>query len=297
MKINMDAMEKDLLKKDIFYIGCHESYSGGFVKMAKDALSIGANTFQFFLRNPRGSKAKDVDSHDMEEFLKILAKESFGPILVHAPYTLNPASSKGEVRRFAKEVLFDDLMRMESFPGNFYNFHPGNHLHQGEEKGIDLVSEIINDILQEDFHTTLLLETMAGKGTELGKTFGELADMISKIHLSHKVGVCLDTCHIHDGGYDIVKDLDKVLEIFQKEIGLEKLYAIHLNDSKNELGAKKDRHALIGEGHLGLKTFERIINHEKLRHLPFFLETPTDLAGHKKEIELLKTLRHPSSIS
>lgn len=282
---------------DIFYIGCHESYSGGFTKMATDALSIGANTFQFFLRNPRGSKAKDIDLEDMQTFLTLTREHHFGPILVHAPYTLNPASSKPEVRQFAREVFVDDLARMELFPGNLYNFHPGNHLKQGEEKGIQLVVEVLNDILSKDSQTTILLETMAGKGTELGKTFEELAEMISHIRHDEKVGICLDTCHIHDGGYDIVHHLDDVLDEFDHKVGLHKLCAIHLNDSKNILGAKKDRHETIGKGHLGLSTFEQLINHPSLRHLPFFLETPNDLRGHGEEIALLKTLRRDKTSS
>lgn len=269
-------------------IGCHLSSSKGFKKMGEDAISIGANTFQFFTRNPRGSKAKDIDEEDVKEFLDIIAENNFGKILAHAPYTLNACSADPKNREFAIEIMKDDLKRMEYIPGNLYNFHPGSHVKQGAEVGIQYIADALNEILTEDQTTTVLLETMSGKGTEVGRNFQEIAEIISKVNLKEKMGVCLDTCHIHDAGYDIVNDVDNVLDEFDKIIGLERLKAIHLNDSKNPFESHKDRHETIGNGYIGLDAITRIINHPKLRNLPFYLETPNELDGYKKEIQLLR---------
>jgi len=269
-------------------IGCHLSSSKGFKKMGEDAISIGANTFQFFTRNPRGSKAKDIDEEDVKEFLDIIAENNFGKILAHAPYTLNACSADPKNREFAIEIMKDDLKRMEYIPGNLYNFHPGSHVKQGAEVGIQYIADALNEILTEDQTTIVLLETMSGKGTEVGRNFQEIAEIISKVNLKEKMGVCLDTCHIHDAGYDIVNDLDNVLDEFDKIIGLERLKAIHLNDSKNPFESHKDRHETIGNGYIGLDAITRIINHPKLRNLPFYLETPNELDGYKKEIQLLR---------
>lgn len=269
-------------------IGCHLSSSKGFKKMGEDAISIGANTFQFFTRNPRGSKAKDIDEEDVKEFLDIIAENNFGKILAHAPYTLNACSADPKNREFAIEIMKDDLKRMEYIPGNLYNFHTGSHVKQGAEVGIQYIADALNEILTEDQTTTVLLETMSGKGTEVGRNFQEIAEIISKVNLKEKMGVCLDTCHIHDAGYDIVNDLDNVLDEFDKIIGLERLKAIHLNDSKNPFESHKDRHETIGNGYIGLDAITRIINHPKLRNLPFYLETPNELDGYKKEIQLLR---------
>ena len=272
-------------------LGAHLSASKGFVNMYETALSIGANTFQFFTRNPRGGKAKDIDIADIDEFLKLVnANDSFGTVLAHAPYTLNACSAKADVRTFALETFKDDISRMELIPNQLYNFHPGSHVGQGEEKGIEQIAEILNEVIFEDMTTTVLLETMAGKGSEIGKTFEELNEIIKRVEQSDKVGVCLDTCHVHDGGYDIVNSLDEVLEQFDKVIGIDRLKALHLNDSKNPVGAHKDRHEKIGEGYIGIKSFENIVNHPVLSTLPMFLETPNELDGYAKEIELLRSL-------
>lgn len=272
-------------------LGAHLSASKGFVNMYETALSIGANTFQFFTRNPRGSKAKDIDKSDIDEFLKLVnANASFGTVLAHAPYTLNACSVKADVRTFALETFKDDIARMELIPNQLYNFHPGSHVGQGEEKGIEQIAEILNEVIFEDMTTTVLLETMAGKGSEIGKTFEELNEIIKRVEQSDKVGVCLDTCHVHDGGYDIVNSLDEVLEQFDKVIGIDRLKALHLNDSKNPVGAHKDRHEKIGEGYIGINAFEKIVNHPVLSTLPMFLETPNELDGYAKEIELLRSL-------
>lgn len=269
-------------------IGCHLSTSKGYEVMGKDALSIGANVFQFFTRNPRGSKAKDIDPKDVEKLLKIMEENNFGKLLAHAPYTLNPCSNKVETREFAKIVMEDDLRRMEYLPHNYYNFHPGSHVGQGVDVGIKYITDLLNEILRPEHKTTVLLETMAGKGTEIGRSFEELKEILDGVKLSEKMGVCLDTCHIYDAGYDIVNDLDGVLDEFDKIIGLDKLYAIHLNDSKNPFRSGKDRHEKIGEGSLGLNTIVKVINHPRLRHLPFYLETPNELEGYGEEIELLR---------
>ena len=272
-------------------IGCHLSTAKGYENMGKEALSIGANTFQFFTRNPRGGKAKALDIKDIEKLVQLAKENNFAKILAHAPYTLNACSADERTRELAKEMMKDDLYRMEFMPNNLYNFHPGSHVKQGVEVGIDYTVEMLNEVLTEDQSTTVLLETMAGKGSEVGRTFEEIAEIISRVKLKDKMGVCLDTCHIHDGGYDIVNDLDGVLEEFDRVIGLDRLKAIHLNDSKNPQNSHKDRHEKIGEGYLGIEVIKKIINHPKLKDLPFFLETPNELEGHKKEIELLKSIR------
>ncbi|MVX66794.1 deoxyribonuclease IV [Clostridium chromiireducens] len=269
-------------------IGCHLSASKGFANMGREAIKLGGNTFQFFTRNPRGSKAKDIDEKDVQEFLKLIQENNFATILAHAPYTLNACSADENTRNFTIEVMKDDLARMEYIPNNFYNFHPGSHVKQGVEMGIEYISGMLNSVLTENQTTTVLLETMAGKGTEVGRTFEELQEIIKRVKLSNKVGICLDTCHVYDAGYDIVSNLDNVLEQFDKVIGLNKLCAIHLNDSMNPFESHKDRHQKIGEGSIGLDAIINIINHPALRKLPFFLETPNELDGYAKEIKLLK---------
>lgn len=275
----------------MFYIGAHLSTAKGYAHMGEEALSISANTFQFFSRNPRGSKMKKLDEADIEKLMQISEENNFGPLLAHAPYTLNPCSSTESIREFANIVLSEDLERLKYFKKTFYNFHPGSHTGLGVDAAIEIISAQLNMVLRKDQDTIVLLETMAGKGTEIGSNFEELARIIEGVQLKEKVGVCLDTCHVHEAGYDIVNDLDGVLDDFDKVIGLDKLYAIHLNDSKNEIFAHKDRHEKIGQRKIGLEAIERIINHEKLRDLPFYLETPQDLEGHKEEIELLRSLR------
>ena len=271
-------------------IGCHLSVSKGFLAMAKEAVSIDANTFQFFTRNPRGSKAKDIDESDINKFLEFAKEHNFVKVLAHAPYTLNPCSKDEKTREFALETMADDLKRMEYIPGNMYNFHPGSHTGQGSEEGIKQIAFALNSILTEDIHTTVLLETMAGKGTEVGRNFNEIRSIIDSVNLNEKLGVCLDTCHVHDGGYDIVNDIDGVLDEFDKIIGLERLCAIHLNDSMNVCGSHKDRHQKIGEGEIGLEAIEKIINNPRLKGIPFYLETPNDIDGYKREIALLKSI-------
>lgn len=272
----------------MFTIGCHLSASKGFTHMGKEALSIGANTFAFFTRNPRGGQAKAIDDADVEGLIKIMEENNFGKLVAHAPYTVNPASDKEQTREFARMCLREDIERMEKLPGNYYNFHPGSHVGQGAEKGIDLIAEILNDVISPDQSTIVLLETMAGKGSEIGRSFEEIKAIIDKLDYPEKVGVCLDSCHVSDGGYDIINNLDGMLEEFDRIIGLDKLKAMHINDSMNPAGAHKDRHQKIGEGHLGLETFVKIINHPVLKDLPFILETPNELDGYAKEIALLK---------
>ena len=274
----------------MFKIGCHLSASKGYKNMAKEANWVGANTFQFFTRNPRGGAAKAIDEKDIAEFHELAKKYGIDVILAHSPYTLNCCSDKPEIREFAINTMKDDLQRMEYTPGNLYNFHPGSHVGQGVEVGIKYIIDALNEVLTEDQTTTVLLETMAGKGSEIGSCFEELRQIIDGVKLQEKLGVCLDTCHVSDAGYDIVNDLDGVLAEFDRVIGLERLKAIHINDSMNPLGAHKDRHQKIGEGTLGVEAFEQIINHPKLRDLPFFLETPNELDGYAKEIEILKKL-------
>ena len=272
-------------------IGCHLSVSKGFENMGKESLEINANTFQFFTRNPRGGKAKDIDENDVKKLLKIMEENKFAKILAHAPYTLNLCSADDGIRKFAKETMKDDLERMEYVPGNMYNFHPGSHVGQGVDVGINYIIEALNEILKPEQTTTVLLETMAGKGSEVGSKFEELKQIIDGVKLQDKLGVCLDTCHVNDAGYDIVNNLDGVLNEFDRVIGLDRLKAIHINDSMNPLGAHKDRHQKIGEGYIGIDAFKRIINHKLLRDLPFFLETPQDdIYGYAKEIKILKDL-------
>ena len=272
-------------------IGCHLSASEGFLAMGKTALSIGANTFQFFTRNPRGSKAKAIDPDDAAAFLALAQANGFGRLVAHAPYTINPCSKTERTREFARMTLADDLRRMEYLPGNYYNFHPGSHTEQGMEVGVSQIAETLNAILKPEQHTTVLLETMSGKGSEVGGRFEELREILDRVALNTQMGVCMDTCHISDAGYDIAGDIDGVLTEFDRVIGLERLKAVHINDSMNPLGAHKDRHARIGEGYLGEAAFGRIINHPALRDLPFILETPNDLAGYAREIGRLKELR------
>lgn len=269
-------------------IGCHLSISNGYEAIGKDAVKIGANTFQFFTRNPRGSKAREIDREDVERLLKIMEENRFGKVIGHAPYTLNICSSDERTREFALEVLEDDLKRMEHLPGNLYNFHPGSHVKQGLEVGVSYITSALNKVLKPEQTTLVLLETMSGKGSEIGRTFEELGQIIDGVDLKDKMGVCLDTCHVYDSGYDIVNNLEGVLNEFDRIIGLEKLHAIHLNDSKNPFNSRKDRHENIGRGYIGFEAIAKIINHPSLRELPFFLETPNDLEGHGEEIEMLK---------
>lgn len=272
----------------MLYIGCHLSYSKGYEAMGKQALEIDANTFAFFTRNPRGGAAKVIDPEDAAKLRDILTENSFGKLVAHAPYTMNPCAADPNIRRFAREAMADDMKRMEATPGNYYNFHPGSHVKQGVEMGIKLISEQLNEVLTEEQSTVVLLETMAGKGSEMGRSFEELREIIDRTDLSSKLGVCLDTCHVWDGGYDIVGNLDGVLEEFDRIIGLDRLKAVHLNDSMNPLGSHKDRHAKIGEGHIGADALIRVINHPMLKKLPFILETPNDLDGYAREIKFLR---------
>ena len=269
-------------------IGNHLSSSKGYFAMGKMAVSLGANTFAFFTRNPRGGKAKEIDTEDVERFLEFAKEHSFGKLVAHAPYTMNLCAAKEDVRNFSKEVIADDLKRMEYTPGNYYNFHPGSHVGQGAEQGIEIIAEALNAILTKEQSTTVLLETMAGKGTEMGRNFEELREIIDRVELKEKLGVCFDTCHVWDGGYDIVNDLDGVLTEFDNVIGLERLCAVHFNDSMNELGSHKDRHQKIGEGKIGLEAMKRVALHPVLAGKPFILETPNDDAGYAKEIAMIK---------
>ena len=274
----------------MFYIGCHLSASDGFLAMGKTALSIGANIFQFFTRNPRGSKAKAIDPADVAAFLALAAENGFGTLVAHAPYTINPCSKDEHTREFARMTLADDLKRMEHIPGNVYNFHPGSHTGQGIETGIGQIAETLNAILTPDIRTTVLLETMSGKGSEVGSRFEELREIIDRVELSDKLGVCLDTCHVSDAGYDIADDPDGVLTEFDRVIGLDRLRAVHVNDSLNPRSSHKDRHARIGEGCLGAEALGRVVRHPALQGLPFVLETPNELPGYAREIALLKEL-------
>ena len=269
-------------------IGCHLSSSKGYLAMGKEAVKIGANTFQFFTRNPRGGKAKDLDLADVAAYRAFAQEQGFFPILAHAPYTLNACAADESLRTFARETMADDLARLEHIPGSMYNFHPGSHVKQGAEAGIALIAQTLNAVLRPEMATTVLLETMAGKGSEVGRTFQELRAILDQVELSDKLGVCLDTCHVSDGGYDIANDLDGVLTEFDKVIGLSRLKAIHLNDSMNPLGSHKDRHQKLGEGTLGLEALTRVVNHPALRELPFYLETPNDLEGYAREIAMMK---------
>lgn len=274
----------------MFTIGCHLSSSKGYLDMAKTAVKIGANTFQFFTRNPRGGSAKPIDPEDIKAFLEYSKDNGINTILAHAPYTLNACSADESIREFALNTMIDDIRRMEYTPNQLYNFHPGSHVKQGTEIGIELIAEQLNKVLYPEMTTTILLETMSGKGSEVGRSFEEIRAIIDKVTLSDKLGVCLDTCHVYDAGYDIVNDLDGVLAEFDRVIGLNLLKAIHINDSKNPYASHKDRHEKIGDGYIGKEAMERIINHPQLRDIPFFLETPNELDGYEKEIELLKGL-------
>ena len=272
----------------VLYIGNHTSSSKGYAAMARQIIKNGGNTFAFFTRNPRGGKAKAIDETDIQNFLVLAQENHFGKIVAHAPYTLNACAAKEELRTFARETFADDLRRMEYTPGNYYNFHPGSYVGQGSEIGIQKIAEILNDVLTEEQTTTVLLETMSGKGTEVGRNFEELRKILNLVEKKSKMGICLDTCHVWDGGYDIVHDLDGVLNDFDHIIGLERLKAIHLNDSLNDCGSHKDRHARIGEGKIGMEALVRIIKHPALREIPFILETPNDDSGWTEEIHVLK---------
>lgn len=293
------------------FIGCHLSSTKGFLAMGETALSIGANTFAFFTRNPRGGAAKELDSEDAHALTELCKAEGFGPLVAHAPYTMNLCSADEGIRGFAAGMLREDILRMEALPGNYYNFHPGSHTGQGVEVGIGFIAEALRSVLPLAEHTTILLETMAGKGSEVGRRFEELKEIIDRVEgtasvpsgapavseslvqeaRAPRLGVCIDTCHLHDGGYDIVHDLDAVLNEFDNIIGLDRLKACHLNDSMNDAGSRKDRHAKIGEGHIGLEALTAVINHPVLKNLPFILETPNELPGYAKEIALLRSLR------
>lgn len=272
----------------MLHIGCHLSASKGYLHMGKEAVSIGANTFQFFTRNPRGGSAKAIDEKDVARYLAFAQENGIGTILAHAPYTLNGCSADPAIREFATRTMADDLRRMEYTPGNLYNFHPGSHVGQGIDAGVEMIADMLNQILWEDMHTTVLLETMAGKGSEVGGKFEELRAIIDRVDRQDKLGVCLDTCHVSDAGYDIAGDLDSVLTQFDKVVGLDRLKAVHINDSKNPLGARKDRHEKIGQGTLGTETIVRVMTHPALKELPFLLETPNELDGYAAEIALLK---------
>lgn len=273
------------------YIGNHLSSAKGYEAMGKQAVRLGGETFAFFTRNPRGGKAKEIKPEDVEKFLEIAKEQHFGKIVAHAPYTMNACAAKEDIRELAHTMFTDDLKRMEYTPGNYYNFHPGSHVGQGTETGITLIAELLNQVLHREQTTTVLLETMAGKGSEVGRNFEELQAIIERVDLKEKIGVCLDTCHVWDAGYDIVEHLDEVLKEFDRIIGLERLKAIHLNDSMNPLGSHKDRHARLGEGQIGLEALQRIVCHEKLQGLPFILETPNDDEGYAAEIAIVKSWR------
>lgn len=271
-------------------IGCHLSSSKGFLNMGKEIVKLGGNTFQFFTRNPRGGAAKTIDEKDIEAFKTFAKENNINIILAHAPYTLNACSADADVRNFAKQVFADDLKRMEYIPGNMYNFHPGSHVKQGVDTGIEYIAQMLNEVLDKNQHTKVLLETMAGKGTEIGRSFEELQMIIEKVKLNNKLGICLDTCHIYDAQYNIVDNLNGVIDELDKVIGLDRLCAIHLNDSKNPFASHKDRHELIGKGYIGIDTFNNIVSNEKLRNIPMYLETPNDMEGYAKEIAMLKQM-------
>lgn len=274
------------------FIGNHLSSSGGFLAMGEAATALGADTFAFFTRNPRGGSAKAIDPGDAQALVSYLSEHNFGRLVAHAPYTMNVCAVKDDIRAFSIEMLIDDLKRMEYVPGNYYNFHPGSHVGQGSETGIRLISEALNRALFDDMQTTVLLETMAGKGTEVGRSFEELRDIIDGVEKKDKLGVCFDTCHVFDGGYDIVDNLDLVLKEFDDIIGLDRLCAVHINDSMNPMGSHKDRHQKIGEGSIGAECFKRIVNHPAFEGRPFILETPNDDAGYMKEIALIRGWSH-----
>ena len=276
-------------------IGCHLSSSKGFLAMGRTALDIGANTFQFFTRSPRGGAAKALDPQDVADFLHLSGQHGIGPILAHAAYTLNPCSPRAATRSFALESMHDDLKRLQSLPQAMYAFHPGSHVGQGVETGINHIVAQLDTVITPDATGMILLETMSGKGSEIGGTFEELREILTRVRQGDSLGVCLDTCHVHDAGYDIAADLDGVLTTFDRIIGLDRLRAVHLNDSKNPCGSRKDRHAPIGQGFIGLDAFRRIVTHSRLRHLPFYLETPNDPAGYRREIALLRDMVAGSS--
>lgn len=284
-------LEKKQEGRFFMYIGNHLSSAKGYEAMGKQAVRLGGETFAFFTRNPRGGKAKEIKPEDVEKFLEIAKEQHFGKIVAHAPYTMNACAAKEDIRELAHTMFTDDLKRMEYTPGNYYNFHPGSHVGQGTETGITLISELLNQVLHPEQTTTVLLETMAGKGSEVGRNFEELQAIIERVDLKEKIGVCLDTCHVWDAGYDIVEHLDEVLKEFDRIIGLERLKAIHLNDSMNPLGSHKDRHARLGEGQIGSEALQRIVCHEKLQGLPFILETPNDDEGYAAEIAIVKSWR------
>ena len=271
-------------------IGSHISSAGGYEAMGKRAVKMNANTFAFFTRNPRGGKAKEIQQEDVERYKEISRQHEFGKIVAHAPYTMNACAAKEDLREFAKNILTDDLKRMDYIPGNYYNFHPGSHVGQGVQTGIEKIAQVLNAVLKPEWNTTVLLETMAGKGTEVGGNFEEIRQIMDLVECREKLGVCMDTCHLWDGGYDIVGGLDGVVEEFDRVIGLEHLKAVHLNDSKNPLGSHKDRHEKIGEGHIGLDALAAVVQHPKLRHLPFILETTNDEAGWAEEIRTLRDI-------
>ncbi len=273
----------------MLYIGCHLPSSKGYLAMGRHAVSLGANTFAFFTRNPRGGSAKQINKSDINAFLNLAEKHQFGKLVAHAPYTMNLCSGNETVRNFSRSILADDMVRMEFTPGNYYNFHPGSHVGQGVDKGIEQISDTLNDILTPAQTTTVLLESMAGKGSEIGASFEELRAIIDRIELKEKMGVCLDTCHLWEAGYDIVNNLNGVLEEFDKIVGIKYLKAMHLNDSKNPMGAHKDRHEIIGKGKIGTDSLIRVINHPLLKKLPFILETPNDDEGYSNEISLMKS--------
>ena len=288
MCVNLRCAKRSVEMRIDMLIGNHLSASKGYAAMGKAALALDANTFAFFTRNPRGGKAKEIDEKDVEKFLNFAKEHEFGKIVAHAPYTMNLCAAKEDVRSFSKEMLFDDLRRMEYTPGNYYNFHPGSHVGQGADTGIELIAEALNEALKPDQTTTVLLETMAGKGTEVGRNFEELREILDRVELKEKMGVCLDTCHVWDGGYDIVNDLEGVLKEFDRVIGLDRLKAVHFNDSMNDCGSHKDRHARIGEGKIGAEAMRHVAVHPLLEGRPFILETPNDDEGYKREIHLVR---------
>ena len=288
MCVNLRCAKRSAEMRIDMLIGNHLSASKGYAAMGKAALALDANTFAFFTRNPRGGKAKEIDEKDVEKFLNFAKEHEFGKLVAHAPYTMNLCAAKEDVRSFSKEMLFDDLRRMEYTPGNYYNFHPGSHVGQGADTGIELIAEALNEALKPDQTTTVLLETMAGKGTEVGRNFEELREILDRVELKEKMGVCLDTCHVWDGGYDIVNDLEGVLKEFDRVIGLDRLKAVHFNDSMNDCGSHKDRHARIGEGKIGAEAMRHVAVHPLLEGRPFILETPNDDEGYKREIHLVR---------
>ena len=274
----------------MLHIGCHLSCSGGYLAMGRQALSLGADTFQFFTRNPRGGSVKPFDAEDAAALVALMREHDFAPVVAHAPYTLNACAADAHIRDFARRTMREDLERLEHLPGAMLNFHPGSHVRQGAEVGVRLIAQLLDEVLTDDIHTPVLLETMAGKGSEVGRSFEELRAVMDAAKCGDRLGVCLDTCHVWDGGYDVVGALDDVLAAFDRVIGLDRLKAVHINDSKNPMGSRKDRHERIGEGTIGLEAFARIVNHPALRGLPFELETPNELDGYAREIALLREL-------